>query len=105
IILKDKKLSNFRFFVTDDGLHPEDNEIVNATIASYPSDDSPQIMTGMVTEVIGDKDQPGIDILSVVYAHDVPHVFPQEVMDEANAIPDHVLPEEKKGRRDITAQP
>ncbi|MCG4650888.1 RNB domain-containing ribonuclease, partial [Bifidobacterium longum] len=26
-------------------------------------------------------------------------------MDEANAIPDHVLPEEKKGRRDITAQP
>lgn len=105
IILKDKKLSNFRFFVTDDGLHPEDNEIVNATIASYPSDDSPQIMTGMVTEVIGDKDQPGIDILSVVYAHDVPHVFPQAVMDEANAIPDHVLLEEKKGRKDITAQP
>ena len=62
-------------------------------------------MTGMVTEVIGDKDQPGIDILSVVYAHDVPHVFPQAVMDEANAIPDHVLPEEKKGRKDITAQP
>lgn len=105
IILKDKKLSNFRFFVSDEGLHPQDNEVVLATIASYPSEDSPQIMTGMVTEVIGDKDEPGIDILSVVYAHDVPHVFPQEVMDEANAIPDHVLPEEKRGRQDITDQP
>ena len=105
IILKDKKLANFRFFVTDQGLHPQDNEVVTATITSYPSDESPEILTGAVTEVIGDKDEPGIDILSVIYAHDVPHEFPKEALDQANAIPLHVLPEEKVGRRDLTEQP
>lgn len=105
ILLKDKKLSQFRFFVTAKGLKPLDGQIVTATIETYPSDESPQVLTGAVTEVIGDKDEPGIDIMSVIYAHDVPHEFPQEVMDQANSIPLHVLPEEKKGRRDITKQP
>ena len=82
-----------------------DGQVVTATIATYPDDEAPQVMTGAVNEVIGDKDEPGIDILSVIYAHDVPHEFPQEVMDEANKIPLKVLPEEKKGRVDITDQP
>ena len=105
ILLKDKKLSNYRFFVNDQGLKPMDGQVVTATVATYPDDEAPQVMTGAVNEVIGDKDEPGIDILSVIYAHDVPHEFPQEVMDEANKIPLKVLPEEKKGREDITDQP
>lgn len=104
VILKDKKLSNFKFYVTNQGLHPQDNEVVTATISTYPSDDAPEVMTGAVTEVIGDKDEPGIDIMAVVYAHDVPHEFPQEAADQANKIPLKVLPEEKKGRKDITNQ-
>ena len=62
-------------------------------------------MTGPALEVIGDKDEPGVDILSVVYAHDVPHEFPKEVLDQANQIPLTVQPEEKAGRPDLTDQP
>ncbi len=98
IILKDKKLSHLKFYVSDKGLHPQDGEIVTATIENYPTDDSQEVLTGAVTEVVGDKNEPGIDILSVVYAHDVPHEFPKEAMDQANQIPLKVLPEEKKGR-------
>ncbi len=105
VLLKDKKLSQFRFFVTDKGLKPMDGEVVTATVETYPDDESPQVLTGAVTEVIGNKDEPGIDILSVIYAHDVPHEFPKEAMEQANKIPLHVLPEEKKGRKDITNQP
>ncbi len=105
IILKDKKLSHLKFYVSDQGLHPQDGEIVTATIAEYPSADAPEVMTGAVTEVVGDKNEPGIDILSVVYAHDVPHEFPKEAMEQANKIPLKVLPEEKQGRKDITKQP
>ena len=105
IILKDKKLSHLKFYVSDQGLHPQDGEIVTATIAEYPSADAPAVMTGAVTEVVGDKNEPGIDILSVVYAHDVPHEFPKEAMEQANKIPLKVLPEEKQGRKDITKQP
>lgn len=105
ILLKDKKLNSYRFFVTDQGLKPMDGQVVTATVATYPDDDSPKVMTGAVTEVIGDKDEPGIDIMSVIYAHDVPHEFPKEALEQADKIPLHVLPEEKKGREDITDQP
>ena len=105
ILLKDKKLNTYRFFVTDQGLKPMDGQVVTATVATYPDDDSPKVMTGAVTEVIGDKDEPGIDIMSVIYAHDVPHEFPKEALEQADKIPLHVLPEEKKGREDITDQP
>lgn len=105
ILLKDKKLNSYRFFVTDQGLKPMDGQVVTATVATYPDDDSPKVMTGAVTEVIGDKDEPGIDIMSVIYAHDVPHEFPKEALEQADKIPMHVLPEEKKGREDITDQP
>lgn len=105
VILKDKKLSNFRFYVTKDGIHPQDNQIVTASIATYPNADAPTIMTGPALEVVGDKDEPGVDILASVYAHDVPHEFPQEVLDQANQIPLTVQPEEKRGRRDLTDQP
>lgn len=105
IILKDKKISHLKFYVSDQGLHPQDGEIVTATISEYPSEEAPEVMTGAVTEVVGDKNEPGIDILAVVYAHDVPHEFPKEAMEQANQIPLKVLPEEKQGRKDITKQP
>lgn len=85
--------------MTGDGIHPQDNEVVTASIATYPSEDAPEVMTGPALEVIGDKDEPGVDILSVVYAHDVPHEFPKEVLDQANQIPLTVQPEEKAGAR------
>ena len=105
VILKDKKLGSLRFYVTGDGIHPQDNEVVTASIATYPSEDAPEVMTGPALEVIGDKDEPGVDILSVVYAHDVPHEFPKEVLDQANQIPLTVQPEERVGRPDLTDQP
>lgn len=105
IVLKDKKLSQYKFYVTDKGLHPADNEIVNATIETYPSKESPDVLVGAVTEVIGDADQPGVDIMSAVYAHDVPHQFSDEAMAQANQIEKHISEDEKRGRKDVTDQP
>lgn len=104
ILLKDKKLASYRFFVTDKGLKPLDGQVVTATVETYPDDESPKVLTGAINEVIGDKDEPGIDIMSVIYAHKVPHEFPKEALEQADKIPMHVLPEEKKGREDITDQ-
>lgn len=104
VILKDKKLSGLKFYVVDAGLHPTPGEVVTADITEYPSNEHPDYMVGIVKQVIGSVDDPGIDILQVVYAHDVPSQFPEDVLEEADAIPDHVLPEETKGREDITDQ-
>ncbi len=105
IILKDKKLANYKFYVSDEGIKPVDNEVVLATIKEYPTDEAPEVMTGPAMEVIGNKDEPGIDILSVIYAHDVPHEFSPETLAEADAIPEVVRPEDKAGRPDLTDQP
>ncbi|GEK28785.1 ribonuclease R [Furfurilactobacillus siliginis] len=105
VLLKDKKLGSYTFNVLDAGLHPVDGEVVTADVTEYPTDMAPQLMSGLAKKVIGNADEPGIDILQIVYAHDVPSEFPQEVLDEANAIPDTVQEADKAGRIDITDQP
>ncbi|MDR3190038.1 MAG: ribonuclease R [Lactobacillaceae bacterium] len=104
IKMTDKKLMTFEFLVKDGGLKPSDGEVVLASIDSYPTAAMPKHMTGVVTETIGYKDEPGVDILQIVYQHDVPHVFPQAVLDQAEAIPDTVQASEWAGREDVTDQ-
>lgn len=45
---------------------------------------------GCITEILGHVNDPGTDILSIVRAYGLPEEFPQEVMDEIEAIPDGV---------------
>ncbi|WP_180337981.1 ribonuclease R [Fructilactobacillus sanfranciscensis] len=104
IKLKDKKLAGYRCYVTDAGINPTPGEVVLVDITEYPNEKHHDAMVGVAKQIIGSVDDPGIDILQIVYAHDVPSQFPEDVMQEADAIPDHVLPEETKGREDITNQ-
>ncbi|MBM7618003.1 ribonuclease R [Weissella uvarum] len=105
IVLTDKKFSTYEFLVKEGGQTASDGEVVVATIDQYPTPEKPKQMTGTIVEKIGYKDEPGVDILQIVYNHDVPHVFPKDVLEQAEAIPDHVLDEEREGREDITDQP
>ncbi|MFC6274912.1 ribonuclease R [Levilactobacillus tangyuanensis] len=102
--LTDKKVMKYKFYVTNVGLNPTPGEVVTAEITEYPSDAHPDAMVGIAKQVIGSVDDPGIDILQIVYQHNIPSEFPEEVMQAADEIPDHVLPEETKGREDITNQ-
>ncbi|USS93642.1 ribonuclease R [Fructilactobacillus ixorae] len=102
--LRDKKLTGMKFYVTDAGLHPTPGEVVTADITEYPNAKHPDYMVGVAKQIIGSVDDPGIDILQIVYANDVPSQFPADVLEAADAIPDHVLPEETVGREDITDQ-
>ncbi|KRM58682.1 ribonuclease R [Secundilactobacillus malefermentans] len=104
IRLTDKKLKRFKFYVTDVGLKPTPGEVVTADITEYPNSQHPLAMVGVANQVIGSVDDPGIDILQIVYAHDIPAEFPEDVLQEADSIPDHVTEEEMAGREDITDQ-
>lgn len=55
---------------------------------------------GIVTEILGHANDPGIDILSVVKAYEIPTVYPKEVMEEIESIPTEVMPWEIEGRLD-----
>lgn len=71
---------------------------VKVEILQYITDTQ---VEGKVTEILGHKNDPGIDILSIVYKHGLPTIFPEEVMEHANRIPDTLSEEDFKGRRDL----
>lgn len=56
---------------------------------------------GVVTEVLGHKDDPGVDILSIIRKYQLPETFPEEVLAEAEQIPTEIDPAEIEGRRDL----
>ncbi|HIX01186.1 MAG TPA: ribonuclease R [Candidatus Ligilactobacillus excrementigallinarum] len=104
IHLTDKKMANLQVLVEDKGLHPVPGEVVLADITAYPSTSLPGILKVVPVKVIGNVNDPGVDILQVVYKHDIPTEFPDDVLEEISHIPDYVTDEEKKGRVDLTDQ-
>lgn len=57
---------------------------------------------GKIKRIIGHKNDPGVDILSIVYKYDINDTFPDKVMEEVNDIPISVLENDKVDRRDLT---
>ena len=55
-----------------------------------------------VIKIIGHKDDPGIDILSIAYKHGIYEEFGEAVEDELEFIPTEVSQKELKGRKDLT---
>ena len=56
---------------------------------------------GEVVKILGHKNDPGVDILSIVAKYGIHDTFSDEVMKEVDEIPNEVLPEEYDGRRDL----
>ncbi len=59
---------------------------------------------GKVVEIIGHKNDPGVDILSIIYKYNINTVFPDDVKEEVANINMEVLPEEYHDRRDLRDQ-
>ena len=60
---------------------------------------------GRVREVLGDIDDPGMEIEIAVRKYGVPHEFSPTALAEARALPDTVQPADKAGRIDLTDVP
>jgi ribonuclease R len=107
VISTNKKFKKYRVYVSENGLIPQMGDMVKVSLKTYPTEDLPDQMTGAVVEIIGNKNDPGVDIMSIVAEHDIRTEWPEDALEQANAIPDHVTEEERHeaGRRDITDQP
>ncbi|MBR3199265.1 MAG: ribonuclease R [Bacilli bacterium] len=57
---------------------------------------------GEVIRVLGHKDDPGVDILSIAAKYQISDIYPEEVEEELKSIPSEVLEEELTSRRDLT---
>lgn len=104
VISENKKLKKYKIYILKDGLTPQLGDIVQVSLKTYPSEESPEDMTAVVIKVIGNKNDPGVDIMAIVADHDVKTEWSDEALEQANQIPDHVTAADKSGREDITQQ-
>lgn len=56
---------------------------------------------GRVTEILGHINDPGVDIMSVVYRYELPTEFGEKVMHQAERVPDAVQEADRAGRMDL----
>ena len=56
---------------------------------------------GKVIEIIGHKNDPGVDILSIIYKYNINTEFPDDVKQEVSTMPMEVSEEECSGRKDL----
>ncbi|MDM5190700.1 ribonuclease R [Bacillus sp. DX4.1] len=76
-----------------------DGHKVVVKITSYPQDRLSA--EGEVIQILGHKNDPGVDILSVIHKHHLPLAFPEDVMEHANSVPETISEEDLKDRRDL----
>ncbi|NLC23386.1 MAG: ribonuclease R [Oxalobacter sp.] len=78
-------------------------QFVNAKLLTQPSRYAQPL--GQIVEVLGDMDDPGIEIEIAVRKFGLPHIFSKEAMDRANSLPDTVQPADLTDRVDLRDVP
>lgn len=104
VIPKDKKMNHFKVYAAAEGVRPVDGSIVLIEITHYPEKSYATSLEGIIKQVIGHKNDPGMDILSIVVANGIPTKFPDDVLTEADQVPDTIAEEDLVGRRDLRDQ-
>ncbi|RMF67236.1 MAG: RNB domain-containing ribonuclease, partial [Alphaproteobacteria bacterium] len=78
-------------------------QVVVVGLTGYPERGRPAV--GRVVDVLGDADDPRVEVVSCAIRFGLPHQFPADVLDEAAAIPDRVDPGDIHDRRDLRHLP
>ncbi|MDO4680180.1 MAG: ribonuclease R [Aerococcus sp.] len=95
-----KGLDQMTCFLSDKGLHPVEGEIVVVDITEYPTAEEPFQVVGVAKQSLGHKDEPGADILAILSMFGIPSEFPEDVQAEAEAVPETITDQERRGRMD-----
>ncbi|NYF26047.1 ribonuclease R [Sporosarcina sp. JAI121] len=99
VVPDDKKLPMDVFIGKGDSLNAVDGHKVVVEITEWPNET--KSATGMVTQILGHRNDPGVDILSIIHKHGIEVDFPQEVINQTNNIPDEVQEQDLFKRRDL----
>ena len=97
---------NIRFPIIIDEISGEPNDGDKAAVRLVKRPGKFQGAHGLIEEILGKADEPGVDITSIVAGMSIPRKFSNAVLEETEAIPSAVSEEEiqkevAKGRRDL----
>src|SRR5690625_1390227 len=99
VIADDKRIPNDIFIPKGMSAGAVTGHKVIAEITKYP--EAQKSAEGAVTKIIGHKNDPGIDIISIIYKNGIKTDFPEEVLEQAANAPEVISEEEMEGRRDL----
>ncbi len=77
--------------------------VVDVEITAYPRPGT--LPRGRVLEVLGRRDDFGVDVEIIIRKFHLPHRFPAEVLAQAEAAPQFIPERDREGRRDFRALP
>ena len=99
IRLDDSKIKLDIIIAKEDSLNAVDGHKVVVELIKKLNNNSKY--SGKVVEIIGHKNDPGVDILSIVYKYKINTEFPEDVKEEVKNIPMEVRDIDLIGRRDL----
>ncbi|WP_245947148.1 ribonuclease R [Bacillus taeanensis] len=99
VVADDKRIANDIFIPKSAANGAVDGHKVVVKITKYP--EGKMSAEGEVLQILGHKNDPGVDILSIIYKHGLPREFPVKALEQAHNTPDIIDPKDIEGRRDL----
>ncbi len=99
VVPDDKKFATDIFISKNKCKNAKNNDKVVAKITKYP--EGKKNAEGEIIEVLGNVNQAGIDMLSVIKEFDLPYEFPSFVQEEAEKISQEINLDDIQNRRDL----
>jgi len=99
VIPDDSRILYDIYVFQDETMGAREGDKVVAEITHWP--EKRRNPEGRIIEVLGYKDDIGIDVLSIIRSHDIPEEFPPEVLEEAEKIPEKIDEAEINRRVDL----
>lgn len=103
IVAPEDKRIGHDILITQNVKKAKVGQVVVVELTDFPSRHSQPL--GRVVEVLGDIDDPGMEIEIAVRKYGVPHEFGQRALDDAAALPDAVRPADLRFRVDLRDVP
>ena len=99
VIPDDKKLGSDIYISKKNDLKAKNNQKVVVQITKLPKQD--KSAEGKIIEIIGNINQAGVDMISLIKEYNLPYEFPEPVINEAKKINQEVDKEDIKNRKDL----
>lgn len=99
VVPSDNRITEDIFIPKNDSMGAQDKQIVEVEITSWG--DSRRSPEGRVIDILGNKGDAGIDIITIVKKYGLPEHFPEAVEHEAESITEEIPASEIKRRADF----
>ena len=103
VVLDDKKM-NLKLAILDNPLKAVSGHKVLVTINRNDKRSKKGGYVGEILKIIGHKNEPGVDILSIAFIHGFTNEWPADVLESLKNIPDALSEKDYIGRRDLRSQ-